>query len=156
MGSDTLLVQLNDEHQGKVVDACRAPRLTGRTLQFAVWLLESIFSGPIWFKSMRDSGIPQAVRDIHLPEAATFQPYWPQPSSSSSKDESVVEDKPVEAALALASQGIPGGCSPCYADVQHINDIPLSSRMAPLEADTFRHVLSLMHIQTGEVLHRLQ
>ena len=115
-----------DEHQGKDVHARRAPRLTGRTLQFAVWLLESIFSGPIWFKSMRDSGIPQAVRDIDLPEAATFQPYWPQPSSSSSKDESDVEGKPVEAALALVSQGIPGNCPPCCAEVQHMNELSFS------------------------------
>ncbi len=57
---------------------------------------------------MRDSGIPQAVRDIDLPEPATYQPYWPQPDSSASKDETVVEDKHVQERLALASQGIPG------------------------------------------------
>ena len=95
---------------------CRAPRLTGRTLQFVVWLLESAFSGPIWVKSMRDSGIPQAVRDIDLPEPATYKPYWLQRSSSTSKDEVVVEDKPVQERLHLASQGIPGTTpAACFA-----------------------------------------
>ena len=87
---------------------CRAPRLTGTTLQFVVWLLESAFSGPIWVKSMRDSGIPQAVRDIDLPEPATYKPYWLQRSSTTSKEEVVVEDKPVQERLELASQAIPG------------------------------------------------
>ena len=101
--------------------ACRAPILNGKVLQIAVWLLESVFSGPIWVKSMRDSGIPQAVRDIDLPEPATFQPYWPQPSiDSSSRNETVVEDRTVPERLALASQGIPGDLLPqrCFQSVQ--------------------------------------
>ena len=77
-------------------------------MQCVVWLLESAFSGPIWAKSMRDSGIPQAVRDIDLPEPATYKPYWLQRSSTTSKDEVVVEDKPVQERLDLASQAIPG------------------------------------------------
>ena len=40
---------------------CRVPRLTGRALQLVTWLLDSTpFAGPLWAKSMRDSGIPQA------------------------------------------------------------------------------------------------
>ena len=100
--------------------SCRAPRLTGTTLQCVVWLLESALSGPIWAKSMRDSGIPQAVRDIDLPEPATYKPYWLQRSSTTSKDEVVVEDKPVQERLDLASQAIPGtaptaGCNTHFA-----------------------------------------
>ena len=102
-------------HQKRSVFACRAPILNGKVLQIAVWLLESVFSGPIWVKSMRDSGIPQAVRDIDLPEPATFQPYWPQPSiDNSSRSETVVEDRPVPERLALASQGIPGDALPMH------------------------------------------
>ena len=98
------------------VFACRAPILNGKVLQIAVWLLESVFSGPIWVKSMRDSGIPQAVRDIDLPEPATFQPYWPQPSiDNSSRSETVVEDRSVPECLALASQGIPGDVLPKHS-----------------------------------------
>lgn len=42
--------------------ACRAPRLTGRALAWATWLLDSTpLAGPLWAKSMRDSGIPQVL-----------------------------------------------------------------------------------------------
>ena len=116
-----------DRHQERF--ACRAPILNGKVLQIAVWLLESVFSGPIWVKSMRDSGIPQAVRDIDLPEPATFQPYWPQPSiNDSSRSETVVEDRLVPERLALASQGIPGDALPKHCcSIAHL----LSARGPP-------------------------
>lgn len=70
---------------------------------------------------MRDSGIPQAVRDIDLPEPATYKPYWLQRPSTISTDETVVEDKPVQERLALASQAIPGAApAACWAAMKNL------------------------------------
>ncbi len=42
--------------------ARRAPRLTGWALACVTWLLDSTpLAGPLWAKSMRDSGIPQVL-----------------------------------------------------------------------------------------------
>jgi hypothetical protein len=85
----------------------RAPRLTGWKLQLALALLEQPWSAPLLNHSMRKSGIPQAVRELDMPEPATFQPHWPHPPAPQ-REEAVVEGSPAAQRLELAAQAIPG------------------------------------------------
>lgn len=86
---------------------CRAPRLTGWLFRLAVELLDSPTAGPLWDINFRRSGIPQAVRELDMPEPATFQPVWPLPAALD-KDEILVEGHPVAERLMVASNGVPG------------------------------------------------
>lgn len=70
-------------------------------------LLDSPIAGPLWDINFRRSGIPQAVRELDLPEPATFQPIWPLPAALD-KDEILVEGHPVAERLMVASNGVPG------------------------------------------------
>ncbi|CAL8466609.1 g6145 [Coccomyxa elongata] len=85
----------------------RAPRLTGWIFRLAVELLDSPIAGPLWDINFRRSGIPQAVRELDMPEPATFQPVWPLPAALD-KDEILVEGHPVAERLMVASNGVPG------------------------------------------------
>ncbi|KAK9841850.1 hypothetical protein WJX81_007196 [Elliptochloris bilobata] len=89
--------------------ALRAPRLTGRALQWVTWLLDSTpLAGPLWARSMRDSGIPQAIREQNLPEAPTFQPLWPLPPAGTPCAEGAsVDGLGVGDRLEAAAQAIP-------------------------------------------------
>lgn len=94
--------------------SCRAPRLTGRLLRAVVWLLESPFGGLVFVKILRDSGVPQAVRELDVPELATFQPLWPHPDPAAhpqdARDAVAVQGQPVRERLGQAALAIPGPC----------------------------------------------
>jgi len=81
--------------------------LTGWFFQLAVEVMDSPFAGPLWDINFRKSGIPQAVRELDMPEIATFQPIWPLPAGLD-KDDVAAEGLPVSERLSLAAQGIPG------------------------------------------------
>lgn len=86
---------------------CRAPLLSGWILQAAVWLLESPLGPLIMTKGLRDSGVPQAMREVHVPEQATFQPIWPLPAQED-RDAVVVQGQPVRERLNRTTRAIPG------------------------------------------------
>jgi hypothetical protein len=81
--------------------------MTGWFFKFAVEVMDSPLAGPLWDFNFRKSGIPQAVRELDMPEPATFQPIWPLPAALD-KEEVSVEGKPVAERLTIAAQGIPG------------------------------------------------
>ena len=85
----------------------RAPRMVGWALQGAVWLLESPLGPLLMAKGLRDSGVPQAMREVHVPEQATFQPIWPLPAAED-RDAVVVQGQHVQERLSRAARAIPG------------------------------------------------
>ena len=56
----------------------RAPVLAGTTLNVFVRLLESFLGSLILLKLRRDSGIPQALADVSLPERPSYYAVHPQ------------------------------------------------------------------------------
>jgi hypothetical protein len=81
-----------------------------------VWLLESPLAGLALAKGMRDSGIPQAMRELDVPEQATFQPLWPvpAPAAQEERDAVVVQGLDVRERLNRAAQAIPGVLLLCF------------------------------------------
>ncbi len=81
--------------------------MTGWFFKLAVEIMDCPLAGPLWDFNFRKSGIPQAVRELDMPEPATFQPIWPLPETIG-KEEVCVEGMPVAERLTLTAQGIPG------------------------------------------------
>ncbi|KAK9834816.1 hypothetical protein WJX81_000884 [Elliptochloris bilobata] len=88
----------------------RAPRLTGLALKLFVPFIESPFSSPLYAKLLRDSGIPQAVRDISVPEVATFLPAWEHLKAEQlqAANEEAVEHLAPRQRVDAAAQAVPG------------------------------------------------
>nr|ARQ20723.1 lipid body protein [Lobosphaera incisa] len=86
----------------------RAPILTGWPLRVFIWMAETPLFAPIRSKLMRDSGMPQVLSDIDIPEHPTFYPYLPTTSFKVADSEQNIQDlNPSERADA-ASHAVPG------------------------------------------------
>ena len=92
----------------------RAPALAGTTLNFFVRLLESFLGSLILSKLRWDSGIPQALAEVSLPERPTYYAVHPQLQEKYESWHPLAESSAAERANAAAQQvpgGRPGACS---------------------------------------------
>jgi hypothetical protein len=94
---------------------CSAPRMSGNYLAWVLWLLDQPWSGPIWAKFMRNSGVPQVVREMNVPEPTTFMPLWPLPTSIPANE--IILEGQVTKRLEAAAGCIPGESLPIESTV---------------------------------------
>ncbi|KAK9810013.1 hypothetical protein WJX72_003338 [[Myrmecia] bisecta] len=86
----------------------RAPILTGLPLRLFIWFAETSFFGPILDKLMRDSGLPQVLSDIDMPEHPTFYPLLSTRDLKAGPHEQDIQDKTPSQRTDAASTAIPG------------------------------------------------
>lgn len=84
----------------------RPPTLRGWLLVFAVWLVESALGSWLLEFMWRQAGIQQALRDIHIQEAPTYQPLWRKQEADSAHLK--IEDVDAKTRASIAAYAIPG------------------------------------------------
>ena len=85
----------------------RAPALASTTLNLFVRLLESFLGSLILLKLRRDSGIPQALAEVSLPERPSYYAVHPQLQEYNESWQPLAESSAPKRANA-AAQAVPG------------------------------------------------
>jgi hypothetical protein len=83
-----------------------SPRLAGWVYRLFVWFMDTKAFGLILPKLRRDSGIPQALSDIFVPDPVTLRPAHPF-NRACLKDETVLPDD-TQKRLQRAAEAVPG------------------------------------------------